>query len=425
MIQMIDMNYHKAGIDIREKFSFTQKEIEDTLLKIREQDRIRGCVIVSTCNRTSIWVSVKNSIDLVEMLCDIKHVELAAYRGYFDAYEREDAIRYLFWLAGGLKSQILGDQQIVTQINDAANRSREVGCMDQNLEVLFRMAVTSGKEIKTLMELSQKNPSAPKAAIDQLKKQGVEFENRNCLVIGNGIIGKLTAQLLMEQGAKVTVTVRQYRSGVIEIPCGAARIDYGKRYELIPECDMVFSATASPNMTIKKEEIEKIRQGADELQKKLQNTSPQIYVDLAVPRDIDPGIDQLEKIMRYDIDSFHLSDVTEDMKIQIQHAEEMLEKALLEFLEWYEMKDVVPTLMRLSDSAAEDVVLRLQKPLRKAQPDQPEELTNKIRDAAAKVVRKMLFEIRDEVDVPTFRKCVMILQGMYENERRDKGDNRE
>ena len=161
----------------------------------------------------------------------------------------EEAVKHLFYLAGGLKSQILGEDQILTQIKDALNLSREHYASDGVLEVLFRMAATAGKKIKTEVPLAHGNPSVIHQALSSLREQGYDVQGKTCMVIGNGEMGKVAAQTLREAGGEVTVTVRQYRSGIVEIPAGCSRINYGERLDFLPKCDLAVSATASPNYT--------------------------------------------------------------------------------------------------------------------------------------------------------------------------------
>ena len=119
------------------------------------------------------------------------------------------------------------------------------------------------------------------------------------MVIGNGEMGKVAAQTLRENGGDVTVTVRQYRSGIVEIPEGCKRIHYGERMEYLPKCDLVVSATASPNFTLRAEDFAQ-----------LTLERPLILLDLAVPRDIDPALSEIEGIALYDMDSFHSAGIS-------------------------------------------------------------------------------------------------------------------
>ena len=118
----------------------------------------------------------------------------------------------LFYLTSGLKSQILGEDQILTQVKDALSMSRDEFTTDSVLEVLFRMAVTAGKKIKTEVPFSHGNPSVIHQAIRFLEEGGYHVRNKVCMVIGNGEMGKMAAQTLREAGADVTVTIRQYIS---------------------------------------------------------------------------------------------------------------------------------------------------------------------------------------------------------------------
>ena len=159
-------------------------------------------------------------------------------------------MRYLFRLASGLESKIVGEDQILTQIGDALTRSRTEFASDRTLEVLFREAITCAKQIKTNIRIAKNNSSAAAVALLRLQEMGYRFDVKKALVIGNGMMGKLAAQALIDAGADVTVTVRQYRSGVVDVPPQARRIGYKDRYEEIEDSDYIFSATASPNLTI-------------------------------------------------------------------------------------------------------------------------------------------------------------------------------
>ena len=163
----------------------------------------------------------------------------------------------------------------------------------QYLEVLFRHAVTGAKRVKSQLLLSTANASAAELAMEQMQVQGYAFSGKRCLVIGNGEMGKRAAAALLAAGASVTVTVRQYRSGLVEVLPGCRRIDYGQRYEYLPSCDLVVSATSSPNVTIRAGGAGPVRADHDLL-----------LLDFAVPRDIDPAVAALPHVTLYNIDRF-------------------------------------------------------------------------------------------------------------------------
>ena len=408
-ISMIGIDHSKASVDIRAKFSFTKKRAIEAMKKLKEEHGILGCIILSTCNRMEVWVSTQDDeeISLYDFLCKEKEVEKDEYQDYFMKRENEEAVRHLFYLTSGLKSQILAEDQIITQVKDALTLARDAYCTDNVLEVLFRMAVTAAKKVKTEVTFSRANTSVIHQAMERLKNQGFSFEGKTCMVIGNGEMGKVTALALKEAGADVTVTVRQYRSGVVNIPQGCKRINYGERMELLPDCDLVVSATASPNYTLTKENFEEIKLDAASV----------VLIDLAVPRDIDPEVGKLQIVSLYDIDSFRLDAASPKLQASMQKAGEILDDQMKEFYDWFNGRDIFPRIEEIKADAVEDLNLRITKILKKTPMEQKdrESLLRAIDTAAGKVVNKMIFGLRDSLEQEVFLDCVEGLEKIYES----------
>ena len=408
-ISMIGIDHSKASVDIRAKFSFTKKRAIEAMKKLKEEHGILGCIILSTCNRMEVWVSTQDDkeISLYEFLCREKEVEKDEYQDYFMKRENEEAVRHLFYLTSGLKSQILAEDQIITQVKDALTLARDAYCTDNVLEVLFRMAVTAAKKVKTEVTFSRANTSVIHQAMERLRNQGFSFEGKTCMVIGNGEMGKVTALALKEAGADVTVTVRQYRSGVVNIPQGCKRINYGERMELLPDCDLVVSATASPNYTLTKENFEEIKLDAASV----------VLIDLAVPRDIDPEIGKLQNVSLYDIDSFRIDAASPKLQASMQKAGEILDDQMKEFYDWFNGRDIFPRIEEIKADAVEDLNLRITKILKKTPMEQKdrESLLRAIDTAAGKVVNKMIFGLRDSLEQEAFLDCVEGLEKIYES----------
>lgn len=399
-VQMIGMDHSLAGIEVREKFSFTKKQAGELMEKWKGCPGVYGIVLLSTCNRVEIYVnSEKEDLDLCGMLCEEKWADRAEYGSLFCVREGAEAVRHLFEMTAGLCSMIIGEDQILTQVKDALSFAREKYMADKVLEVLFRRAVTTAKEIKAGGFLHRADLSAAGEAIAGLKKKNMALEGKECLVIGNGIMGRLTAQTLLGEGAKVTVTVRQYHRGIVDIPEGAVRIDYGKRYEILPECDYVFSATSSPNVTLTRDALERCG-----LRKE------QVYVDLAVPRDIDPSVRELDYVTLYDLDDFSRQEISEEMRQGMEHALRMAEQGAEDFQSWYECRELVPAVRKISHLAAADLCGRMEKPLRQIEGEQRKNLAEALESSADKVTARLLFALRDGLDAECFRECLEILE---------------
>ena len=406
-IFMLGIDHNMAPVDIRALFAFTRKNTGEALLKLKKEPGICGCIILSTCNRLELWVSTEENEkpELYQWLCRLKGIEGEEYRKYFISRENEEAVEHLFYLTSGLKSQILGEDQILTQVKDALSFAREEFTTDSVLEVLFRMAVTAGKTIQTEVPFSHGNPSVIHQAIRFLEEGGYHVRNKVCMVIGNGEMGKMAAQTLREAGADVTVTIRQYRSGVVNIPVGCSRINYGERMDYLPECDLVVSATASPNYTLTEELFEDVRV-----------ERPMILIDLAVPRDIDPEIRKKENITLYDMDSFRTSETPKELADNLEAAGKIVKEQMEEFSQWLDGRDIIPRIQEIKADAVEDLNLRIEKIFRKTpmEDSDRENLKKAVDTAAGKVVNKLIFGLRDSLNQDVFLECVEGLEKLYE-----------
>lgn len=404
---------------MREQFSLTTVQAKRAMQEMKKQPGVRGCILLSTCNRMELWMStgqkiVQNGVTwvaevFINLLEEIKQIKLeaACYEPYLNYRQDQDAAEHLFYLAAGLKSRILGEDQILTQVKEALQRSREIYCTDTLLEVLFRYAVTAGKEVKTHAPMPHTDSSVAHYAIAGLKQQGYVFAGKRCLVIGNGQMGKLAAQALQEEGAAVTVTVRQYKSGRVEIPKGCSRIHYGQRYELMAKCDVIVSATVSPNLTIRKAELETAR---EHMQK------DQIYIDLAVPRDMEAEIAQLTGITLYNIDAFESNSITSEADGLYRKAEALLKIKLEEFLAWYQCRELVPRLKQIGQYVAEDICWRMQPAMCTLPKGTQEEVSLHLQQKAAKAVDRLLFTLRDGLPREELYHCVELLERRIKEE---------
>ena len=405
-ISMIGIDYNRASVDVRAGFSFTKKNAATAMERLKSEQGVLGCIILSTCNRMEIWASAQEEWQgsLYEFLCREKEKVPGEFREYFVQRTGKEAVEHLFYLASGLKSQILAEDQILTQVKDALALAREAYCTDNVLEVLFRMAVTAAKRVKTEVSFSRGNISVIHQALDCLENQGFSLRGKTCMVIGNGEMGKLAALALKEAGADVTVTVRQYRRGIVSIPKGCDRINYGDRMEFLPKCDLAVSATASPNYTLTRQLLEE-----EDI------PGHMVLIDLAVPRDIEPSAGTLPNVTLYDIDSFKINTLSPKMQASMDKAGVILAEQQEEFYNWYDGHDLIPRIRDIKKEAVEDLNLRIMKILRKTPMEDAdrEKLLNAIDTAAAKVVNKMIFGLRDSLEQEAFKNCVEGLEQLY------------
>ena len=273
---MSGLDCHRASIALRERLAFSQQEVRELLVWLRHQPGVEGCVLLSTCNRTELYLSGEADTPW-RLLCRGAGVPEAELEHYFTTRTGTDAARHLMEVACGLHSQILGEDQIITQVRTAMELAQEEKTADPVLAALFRRAVTAGKRARTEVHVARGVPSMGTRCREVLQRELGDLAGKKVLVIGNGQMGRLAAELLHEAGARVQVTLRSYRHGETVVPAGCGTVPYEDRLAAMEGMDALVSATASPHYTLTMAQLETVAH------------PPRVAVDLAVPRDIDPA----------------------------------------------------------------------------------------------------------------------------------------
>lgn len=328
-IAMAGIDYSLAGIDVREKFSLTKTGLEDAYAFFCADTSIRGAVVIATCNRTELYLSLQDGDgrDPFGLLCRALAVRPEEYRLLHRVRRGTEVFRHLSLLACGAKSQIWGEDQIITQVKNAIVSARECRAADGVLEVLFRTAVTAAKKIKTELVFSHAEGSVADQTVRILERQPAR--PARVLVIGNGEIGRLAASALMEHHFETWMTLRRYKHGQAVPVDGVLTMDYAERYEQMPLFDAVVSATLSPHFTVELSAFEQLAK------------KPRLMIDLAVPRDIDPAIGSLEGVQLFDVDTLAGDQIREDHARLLAQMEPILQKHQNDFQKWCQYKESV------------------------------------------------------------------------------------
>lgn len=402
VLQMMGIEHETVPLEIREQFSFQTHDGKEAMIFFKNTYEIEGCVILSTCNRTELYVSTEEERnDLFEMLCKVKHIDKDKFRHIYIERKDEEAIQHLFELSCGMKSKIFGEDQIITQVKQALAMAREAETADVVLEKAFQMAVTAAKKTKSEVYITSVKTSVIENMMETLQKEFGNLEDISCMVIGNGKIGRLACKKLLEAGAKVTVTLRQYKEGEIEVEEGCNTIDYVDRYEMLPACQVVVSATASPHHTIHYEDASAY----------LGDEKKRVYVDLAVPRDISVRVKGYPSLTLYNIDD--LGGVQQD-KVNneaVKRAFEIIEEYKQEYKVWNAFRSYVPIVQSIGRMSALSAYKKVEKKLGQyIAMEQKNEVEQLMRGATEKVVTSLLYGLKDNVPVEIIAECLCAME---------------
>lgn len=341
---MSGLDYNLAPISLREPLSFTRTQAGEVLRRIyQENDGVSGCVLISTCNRTELYLATEAGADPRpdELLCRAVHLDYEPFAGAFVIRRGGEAARHLMEVAGGLKSQIWGEDQIVTQVKAAILLAREMHTADPVLETLFRNAVSAGKEMKTKVRLRGVSASAAERAVNVLRAAAGSLDGLRALVIGNGEMGRLAATLLGDAGCAVSVTLRTYRHGETIVPPGCGVVAYDDRAAAMDGMDIVLSATTSPHYTVTAEQVAALKK------------PPAFVVDLAMPRDVQPAVGELAGVTLFNVDTLGAETRRSNIPPEVT---DILDDYMARFYDWLNYRKCLPAIEDLKDAITDRVL---------------------------------------------------------------------
>lgn len=351
---VVGLNHKTAPVEIREKLSFPEHSLAEALAEVKKIKAVRGCAILSTCNRTEVYAAV---LDVEQGLRGIREflarrcrLSASEIQNYLYNYTLFDVINHLFRVASGLDSMILGETQILGQVRRAYEIACELGATNGVLNTLFLRAITVGKRVRTETEIDRNAVSISYAAVE-LAKQIFEdgIQGRSVLIVGAGKMSELTAKHLVANGVStVLVSNRSYdRAVCLAKVFGGKAVKFDELFTYMETADIVISATAATHCIIKPQDIENVM--------KKRNNKKMFIIDIAVPRDVDPAVGSIEGVSLYDIDD--LKNVVDSNLSQrekeARKAEKIIKNEIDEFWKWLSSQFATPTIAALKKRGEE------------------------------------------------------------------------
>ncbi len=336
-LAVVGINHKETPIEIREQFSFTEsKKIEaGNYLLDRSVDEL---VIVSTCNRSEVYIAsedIEEAIDdTVELYKEFFNVENT--EDYLLIEKNRDAVIHLYMVASGLDSAVLGEDQILGQIRDSMMSAMELNFSKKVLNRLFQNAICEGKKIRSEIKISEVPLSTSYIGINLIKETLGSLEGKKALVIGAGEISKLSITYLYEENLdKLYVTNRTHsriKSIFKDFP-DLTPVEYDNRYDILKEVDILVTATGAPHTVVSQE---KVKNFENEL----------VILDLALPRDVEAGVEENTNIKLFDLDNLtRLSEENMQKREELsQEAINIIEDDVDEYIDWLETIKVDPIL---------------------------------------------------------------------------------
>jgi len=349
MLVLAGCNHTSAPVAFRERLAFPTEEIGAALGRLREHKLIEEAVILSTCNRVEIlaWGEDLDGAEQIKrFLCEERNVTARDLDQHIYHFTGLGAVRHLFEVAAGLDSMILGEPQIVGQVKQAYRAAKDAKATGVILERLMQQCLRAAKRIRTETGISRHAVSVAFVAVTLARRIFGDLEGRRALLIGSGKMMHLVGKHLMAQGVSdVTVPNRTYNHAVkLADQCGGRAVHWEDGLQRLSEMDIVVSCTASPGTVLSRAQVVEAR--------RVRRGAPLFIIDIAVPRDVDPEVNQLDNIYLYDIDG--LQSVAQDNLRERERAAELarrrIEREVDGFDRWCQSLQLMPTIVALREN---------------------------------------------------------------------------
>lgn len=350
-ILVVGLNHKTAGIDVREKLAFNGTKLEEGLQKIKALPDIKEAVILSTCNRVEMYVNVNNPAKAYESIKDFLSVfhgiERASLETALYTHENVSAVKHIFRVAASLDSMVVGEPQILGQLKDAFEFSLQKKATGILLNKLMKKAISVAKRVRTETKIAENAVSISFAAVELAKKIFEDLSTKSFMLLGAGEMAELAAKHLMSSGVKdVIVANRTYETG-----CSLAKEFNGRavRFEDFPHemisADIVICSTGASKYVLMKEQMQRVM--------KERRHKPVFIIDISVPRNIDPEINNIDNVYLYDVDDLQgvVDSNVQGRQKEAEKAEGIIAEEIETFQKWLTSLDSVPTVVALRERA--------------------------------------------------------------------------
>lgn len=346
-IIVVGLSHKTASVDIREKVAFSPNSIEKPLRELVSLDSIVEGVIVSTCNRVEIYATTRDIAGGIarirRFMADYHHLAHDLLEPHLYSYHGEEAIRHVFRVASSLDSMVVGEPQILGQIKTSYGYAAEYKSSGIILNRFLHKAFSVAKRVRTETKIASSAVSVSFAAVELARKIFGSLTDKTVLLIGAGEMCELAARHFLTNGAKgVMVTNRTFeRAQKLADEFNGEAIPFDELFLHLHKADIVLTSTGAPHAIISPPDLEEVI--------KRRRMRPMFLIDIAVPRDIDPAVNEMDAVYLYDMDDLQqvVAANLEGRMQEADKAEAIIAEEIIQFYKWVATLEVTPTIVAL------------------------------------------------------------------------------
>ncbi len=368
-LALVGLSHKTAPVEIRERLAFSNDALRSALTSLVDRRRVNEAMILSTCNRVEVVAESPDDRLIRDFICEFHQISHDSVSTHLYSYRNVEAIRHVFRVTASLDSMVIGEPQILGQVKEAFRIAMDAGTVGMHLSALMNRAFAVAKKVRSETGISQSAVSVSYAAVELARKIFGDLSGKTVMIIGASKMGELAAKHLRRAGASsVLVTNRTFERAVelAKVFEGAA-VPFEHFTDHMAGADIVITSTGAPHFIIGKNLAEQVIHR--------RKNKPIFFIDIAVPRDIDPAVNQIDNAFLYDIDDLQQvidANLKERFK-EAMRAEQIVDDEVEAFCLKMQTRDVVPTIVQLRESLEKvrrDEIERNRRHLKDLSPEQ-------------------------------------------------------
>jgi glutamyl-tRNA reductase len=409
------VNHRSAPVEVRERLAFDDKGLQAALTELKRRPGIMEGMILSTCNRVELAVACEeNAADaaLEDFLADIRNVDSEWVRRYLYRYHDRDAIRHLFRVAASLDSMVVGEPQILGQLKTAYAVAKEHGVVNAFLDALLTRAFSVAKRVRTETEIGANAVSVSYAAVELARDIFGTLKNQKVLLIGAGKMSEAAARHLKRNGvSNIFVTNRtQSRAEEMARVFDGKLVEYDRCLAFMPEVDIVITSSGAPHYIVTRDDMRKIISA--------RKNAPMFIIDIAVPRNVEPTVNEIDNVFLYDIDDLQkvVDNNLRGRKKVAEEAEKIVAEEVERMVSRLKSREVTPMIVSLQEqleNMRQAELARFHGKLGRLSPEQEEAVEALTRSLMNKVAHGPITELRKHATLPEGHHFVSAIRKVF------------
>lgn len=410
------VNHKTAPVEVRERLAFDPSSLGGALGELRSQCGVYESMILSTCNRVEIVVTAENGTDptagVDQFLSDHRKVQLDSIAPHLYHYSDEEAIRHLFRVASSLDSMVVGEPQILGQLKTAYAIAKAHGAVGGLLEVILTRAFSVAKRVRSETGIGESAVSVGYAAVELAREIFGTLAAKKVMIVGAGKMSELAARHLRRSGAsEIFVTNRtQERARELAEVFQGTIVEYDRFLATLPEMDIVITSSGAPFYIIQKSQMRRVIEA--------RRNRPMFLIDIAVPRNIEPAVNEIDNVFLYDIDDLQRVVETNvgERKKRAEQAEKIVAEEVGRMLSRLRAREVAPTITSLQDQLEQlrlAEVARVRGKLGALTPQQEEAIEVLTRGLINKIAHGPISELRRQAGQPEGLQLIEAIRRLF------------